>query len=75
MVTTRHNEELLTVVRRATRKLDSEPETVEMFVEHLTFLARTTTEMPSLESEYLTVTRLVMFAVESTCYLFQALVF
>ena len=57
MVTTRHNEDLLTVVRRATRKLDSEPETVEMFVEHLTFLARTTTEMPALDSEYLTVTR------------------
>lgn len=56
-ITTHHNEELLTIVRKATQKLDSEPNTVEMFVEHLTFLARTTTEMPALDQEYLTVTR------------------
>ncbi|XP_076809994.1 dynein axonemal heavy chain 6-like [Clavelina lepadiformis] len=57
MLTTRHNDELLSVIRSATRKLDSNPETVEQFVEHLTFLARTTTEMPALDKEYFVVTR------------------
>nr|XP_018672447.1 dynein heavy chain 6, axonemal-like [Ciona intestinalis] len=58
ILTTRHNEELLSVIRNAVRRLDSDPGTVEQFVDHLTFLARTITEMPALDKEYFVVTRL-----------------
>nr|XP_039247972.1 dynein heavy chain 6, axonemal-like [Styela clava] len=52
------NEELLRVIRAACRKLDSEPASVEQFVEHLTFLARLETEMTTLEKEFAVVNRL-----------------
>lgn len=51
------NEELLRVIRAACRKLDSEPTSVEQFVEHLTFLARLETEMVTLEKEFVIVNR------------------
>jgi len=56
-ITSRHTEELLSAIRNATRRLSSNPITVEQFVEHLTFLARTVTEMPAVDKEYNVVTK------------------
>lgn len=49
------------MIRAACRKLDTEPSSVEQFVEHLTFLARLETEMVTLEKEFVIVNRFVHF--------------
>ncbi|MBN3325639.1 DYH1B protein, partial [Atractosteus spatula] len=56
------NLELMEVITGALKKLDKEIETVEEFVDHLTFLGRITLEMPALERQYDFVTQLYTIA-------------
>ena len=49
-------------VQSASKKLDHMPQSVEEFVEHLSFLSRMGSELPSLEKEYFVVTRLFTIA-------------
>ena len=46
----------------ACKKLDHYPESVEEFVEHLSFLGKMSQEMPALEKEYNIVTKLYTIA-------------
>lgn len=50
------------VLQSATKKLDRTPKSVEEFVEHLSFLSRMDAELPTLEKEYVVVTRLFTIA-------------
>ncbi|XP_071833092.1 dynein axonemal heavy chain 6-like isoform X4 [Apostichopus japonicus] len=62
VIANRRNEDLLKVIKSATKKLDRSPHTVEEFVDHLSFLSRMGAELPSLEKEYVVVTRLFTIA-------------
>ncbi|XP_063958044.1 dynein axonemal heavy chain 6-like isoform X2 [Lytechinus pictus] len=61
-IANRRNENLLKVIKSASKKLDHMPQSVEEFVEHLSFLSRMGSELPSLEKEYFVVTRLFTIA-------------
>lgn len=52
------NEELLSVIKGASRKLDKSPADVAEFVEHLTFLDKMASEMAALEREFDIVTKM-----------------
>ncbi|XP_075255484.1 dynein axonemal heavy chain 6-like isoform X3 [Convolutriloba macropyga] len=52
------NEDLLSIVRNSNNKLDHYPESVEEFVDHLTFLQKIQSDMSALEKEFGIVTRL-----------------
>ena len=54
----RRNEELLSVIKGASRKLDRSPKDVAEFVEHLTFLDKMGSEMAALEREFDIVTKM-----------------
>ncbi|XP_071789676.1 dynein axonemal heavy chain 6-like isoform X2 [Asterias amurensis] len=56
------NENLIKVIKGASKKLDHLPQTVEEFVEHLAFLSHTASELPKLDQEYTVVTRLFTIA-------------
>ncbi|XP_051780645.1 dynein axonemal heavy chain 6-like [Erpetoichthys calabaricus] len=58
----KRNEELLEVIRTSLKLLNKEINSVEGFVEHLTFLGRVSSEMPSLEKEYNVVNQLYTIA-------------
>ncbi|XP_063728306.1 dynein axonemal heavy chain 6-like isoform X2 [Symsagittifera roscoffensis] len=52
------DEDLLSIVRNSNNKLDHYPESVEEFVDHLTFLQKIQSDMSALEKEFGIVTRL-----------------
>lgn len=53
---------MLFVWQGASKKLDQQPESVEAFVEHLSFMGKMVSEMPALEKEYIIVTKLYTIA-------------
>ncbi|XP_051881424.1 dynein axonemal heavy chain 6-like [Pristis pectinata] len=55
---------LLNVIEEAQKKLSKEPETLDMFGEHLLFLSQMEVELPRLEREFQTVTQLYGIAKE-----------
>lgn len=52
IIAIKRNEDLLTIIKGASRKLDHYPKSVEEFVEHLSFLGKMTSELPALEREF-----------------------
>ncbi|XP_019625905.1 PREDICTED: LOW QUALITY PROTEIN: dynein heavy chain 6, axonemal-like [Branchiostoma belcheri] len=62
VIANKKNEELMRIIKGASKKLDNMPESVEEFVEHLTFLGRMVSELPILEREFTVVTRLFVIA-------------
>ena len=48
----------------SSKRLDQTPETVDAFVEHLSYLSRMVADMPALEREIMVVTRLYTIAKE-----------
>ncbi|XP_072106568.1 dynein axonemal heavy chain 6-like, partial [Mobula birostris] len=56
--------ELLSVIEEAQQNLSKEPETIDMFGEHLLFLSRMEIELPKLERKFQTVTQLYGIANE-----------
>ncbi|XP_077989551.1 dynein axonemal heavy chain 6-like [Glandiceps talaboti] len=52
VIANKRNEDLLTVIKSASKKLDHAPESVEEFVEHLAFLGRMDAELPALDREF-----------------------
>ncbi|EDV29505.1 uncharacterized protein TRIADDRAFT_51924 [Trichoplax adhaerens] len=57
-IASKKNTELITTIKTASKKLDKYPESVEEFVEHLSFLALMLRQLPSLEKEFTVVTKL-----------------
>ncbi|XP_052105827.1 dynein axonemal heavy chain 6-like isoform X2 [Mytilus californianus] len=62
LIANKRNEDLLTIIKGAARKLDNYPKSVEQFVEHLTFLSKISSELPALENEFLLVNKLFTIA-------------
>ncbi|KAK7488391.1 hypothetical protein BaRGS_00020365, partial [Batillaria attramentaria] len=58
----KRNDDLLTIIKGASRRLDKFPDTVEEFVDHLSFLGRMSTELPALEKEYNIVNKMFTIA-------------
>ncbi|RUS88168.1 hypothetical protein EGW08_004065, partial [Elysia chlorotica] len=52
IIANKHNDDLITIIKGASKRLDKTITTVEEFVEHLSFLGRMSTELPALEKEY-----------------------
>ncbi|GFO34548.1 dynein heavy chain 1, axonemal, partial [Plakobranchus ocellatus] len=52
VIANKHNDDLITIIKGASKRLDKRILTVEEFVEHLSFLGRMSTELPALEKEY-----------------------
>ncbi|XP_067943512.1 dynein axonemal heavy chain 6-like [Watersipora subatra] len=63
-VAKKKNDDLLTIIKSSSKKLDQTPETVDAFVEHLSYLSRMVADMPALEREFNVVTRLYTIAKE-----------
>ncbi|XP_070181014.1 dynein axonemal heavy chain 6-like [Littorina saxatilis] len=55
-------DDLLTIIKGASRRLDQFPATVEEFVDHLSFLGKMSTELPALEKEYNIVNKMFTIA-------------
>ncbi|CAH1791320.1 unnamed protein product [Owenia fusiformis] len=64
IIANQRNDNLLTIIKGASKKLDTYPESVEDFVEHLSFLSRMQSEMPALDKEFAIVTKLFTIAQE-----------
>ncbi|KAK3092231.1 hypothetical protein FSP39_000084 [Pinctada imbricata] len=62
LIANKRNEDLITIIKGASKKLDNAPKTVEDFVEHLSFLSKMTSEITALEKEFLIVTKLFTIA-------------
>ncbi|XP_070577565.1 LOW QUALITY PROTEIN: dynein axonemal heavy chain 6-like [Ptychodera flava] len=58
VIVNKRNEDLLVVIKSASKKLDHAPESVEEFVDHLSFLGRMDAELPALEKEFNVVNKL-----------------
>ncbi|XP_038654802.1 dynein heavy chain 14, axonemal-like [Scyliorhinus canicula] len=58
------NLRLMAVITEAVQKLEKEPETVDMFGEHLIFLTRISAEMPMMEKDFTAVAQLYASAKE-----------
>ena len=56
-MTVKRNEDLLALIRNATKRLEVPLDTIDKFVDHLTFLARLDTDMPAIDKEYFIVIR------------------
>ena len=52
------------LLQSSSKRLDMTPETVDAFVEHLSYLSRMMADMPALEREFNVVTRLYTIAKE-----------
>ncbi|XP_078399007.1 dynein axonemal heavy chain 6-like, partial [Cetorhinus maximus] len=55
---------LMALITEALQSLEKEPETIDLFGEHLIFLSRISADMPRLETEFATVTQLYAIANE-----------
>ncbi|XP_022090728.1 dynein heavy chain 6, axonemal-like isoform X2 [Acanthaster planci] len=62
VIANERNENLIKVIKGASKKLDHPPQSVEEFVEHLAFLSHTASELSKLDEEYNVVTRLFTIA-------------
>ncbi|XP_038073413.1 dynein heavy chain 6, axonemal-like isoform X3 [Patiria miniata] len=62
VIANERNENLIKVIKGASKKLDHPPQSVEEFVEHLAFLSQTASELSKLDEEYNVVTRLFTIA-------------
>ncbi|KAH9496161.1 Dynein heavy chain 6, axonemal [Bulinus truncatus] len=62
IIANKHNDDLMTIIKGASKRLDKTIFTVEEFVEHLSFLGRMSTELPALEKEYDVVNKLFTIA-------------
>lgn len=51
-------------LQSSSKRLDQTPETVDAFVDHLSYLGRMVADMPALEREFTVVTRLYTIAKE-----------
>ncbi|GCB65946.1 hypothetical protein scyTo_0014936, partial [Scyliorhinus torazame] len=58
------NFRLMAVITEAVQKLEREPETIDLFGEHLIFLTRISAEMPMLERDFAAVAQLYAIAKE-----------
>ncbi|XP_064622088.1 dynein axonemal heavy chain 6-like isoform X2 [Lineus longissimus] len=63
------NEDLLTIIKGALKKLDYTPVSVEEFVDHLSFLGRMVSELPALEKEFIIVTKMFTIAKDFNVHL------
>ncbi|KAK3576323.1 hypothetical protein CHS0354_039732 [Potamilus streckersoni] len=66
VIANKRNEDLLTIIKGASRKLDLYPASVEQFVEHLAFLSKMSSEMPALDKEFIIVNKLFTIAKDYT---------
>ena len=64
MVSVARNENLQETMRDALKQLDRDPASVEEFIEHLAILSRINHDLPALETEFTTVTRLFTIIAE-----------
>lgn len=62
IIANKRNENLLTIIKGAARKLEDYPKSVEEFVEHLSFLSKMTSEITALDKEFLIVNKLFTIA-------------
>ncbi|WAR20146.1 DYH6-like protein, partial [Mya arenaria] len=62
LIAIKRNEDLLTIIKGASKKLDHFPRSVEEFVEHLSFLGKMSSELPALEREFEIVNKLFTIA-------------
>lgn len=62
VIANKRNDDLLTIIKGASKRLDKFPKNVEEFVEHLSFLGRMSTELPALEKEFNIVNKLFTIA-------------
>ncbi|KAL4237693.1 Dynein heavy chain 14 [Mactra antiquata] len=62
IIAIKRNEDLLTIIKGASKKLDHYPKSVEEFVEHLSFLGKMSSELPALEREFEIVNKLFTIA-------------
>eukprot|EP00105_Crassostrea_gigas_P038198 XP_019922346.1 PREDICTED: dynein heavy chain 6, axonemal [Crassostrea gigas] len=62
IIANKRNEDLLTIIKGAARKLEDYPKSVEEFVEHLSFLSKMTSEITALDKEFLIVNKLFTIA-------------
>ncbi|KAL8598272.1 hypothetical protein ACOMHN_035222 [Nucella lapillus] len=62
LLANKRNDDLLTIIKGASQRLDKFPSTVEEFVDHLSFLGRMSTELPALEKEYNVVNKMFTIA-------------
>nr|KAI8735296.1 dynein heavy chain 6; axonemal-like [Biomphalaria glabrata] len=62
IIANKHNDDLMTIIKGASKRLDKTILTVEEFVEHLSFLGRMSTELPALDKEYDVVNKLFTVA-------------
>jgi len=63
------NEKLQETMRDALKMLDRDPASVEDFIEHLAVLTRINNDLPNLESEFQTITRLFAIANEANLFI------
>ncbi|CAL1542608.1 unnamed protein product, partial [Lymnaea stagnalis] len=64
IIANKHNDDLITIIKGSSKRLDKTIISVEEFVEHLSFLGRMSTELPALEKEYDVVNK--MFTIAKT---------
>ncbi|XP_041352994.1 dynein heavy chain 6, axonemal-like isoform X2 [Gigantopelta aegis] len=64
VIANKRNEDLLKIIKGASKRLDQYPSSVEAFVEHLSFLGRMSNELPALEKEFLVVNKFFTIARE-----------
>ncbi|XP_035825271.1 dynein heavy chain 6, axonemal [Aplysia californica] len=62
IIANKHNDDLITIIKGASKRLDKTILKVEEFVEHLSFLGRMSTELPALEKEYNVVNKMFTIA-------------
>ncbi|OWF46435.1 Dynein heavy chain 6, axonemal [Mizuhopecten yessoensis] len=64
LIANKRNEDLLTIIKGASKKLEHYPTSVEDFVEHLSFLGKMSTELPALDKEFFIVNKMFTIAKE-----------
>ncbi|XP_069117336.1 dynein axonemal heavy chain 6-like isoform X3 [Argopecten irradians] len=64
IIANKRNEDLLTIIKGASKKLEHYPTSVEDFVEHLSFLGKMSTELPALDKEFFIVNKMFTIAKE-----------
>ncbi|XP_059157269.1 dynein axonemal heavy chain 6-like [Physella acuta] len=69
IIANKHNDDLISIIKGASKRLDKTIVSVEEFVDHLSFLGRMSTELPALEKEYDVVNKMFTIAKSYQIYI------